>query len=177
MRQDNADARLSELGYTIGLLSKPKHDQLTRKQNLIHEELRRLDSTRVGTNSLTELLRRPEMTYSTLPLARTDLPADVAEQVEIEIKYAGYILRQGMEVTKFKAMEDKQIPAWLDYALIPSLRAEARQKLTKIRPATVGQASRISGVSPVDVSLVLVWMKRGPSGANVPLGTEVVPTR
>ena len=86
----------------------------------------------------------------------------MTEQVEIETKYAGYIVRQDIDVAKFQAMEEKQIPPWLDYARVPSLRTEARQKLTKIRPATIGQATRISGVSPADVSLVLIWMKRGP---------------
>jgi tRNA uridine 5-carboxymethylaminomethyl modification enzyme len=93
----------------------------------------------------------------------------VIEQVEIEIKYAGYIDRQDIEISKFKSMEQKQIPLWLDYSIIPSLRTEARQKLQQIRPATVGQASRISGVSPADISLVLIWMKRGPQN---PVGTS-----
>jgi len=127
---------------------------------------------RVGTTTLTQLLRRPETTYSALPSARTDLPLGVAEQIEIAVKYAGYIERQEQEIGKFKSMEDKQIPDWLDYSTVPSLRKEARLKLQQIRPRTLGQASRISGVSPADVSIVMVWMKRGPQ-AQVP-ETEVL---
>lgn len=161
LRQDNADVRLAPIGYEIGLLSPTHHATLVRKQELVAGELTRLARTRAGTNNMADLLRRPEITYKDLP-SRADLPEDVIEQVEIEVKYSGYISRQEVEITKFKAMEEKQIPSWLDYSTIPSLRTEARQKLAKIRPSTIGQASRISGVSPADLSLVLVWMKRGP---------------
>ena len=106
-------------------------------------------------------MRRPEVTYAKLPQARTDLAPEVVQQVEIALKYEGYIQRQEVEVEKFKTLEDKQILAWVDYETVHSLRREARQKLGKIRPATIGQASRISGVSPSDISILLVWLKRG----------------
>jgi tRNA uridine 5-carboxymethylaminomethyl modification enzyme len=107
------------------------------------------------------MLRRPEVSYANLVGGLTSLAPDVIQQVEIAIKYAGYIERQEVDVAKFKSMEDKRIPDWIDYGLVPSLRMEARQKLGKIRPVTIGQASRISGVSPSDISLIMVWMKRG----------------
>jgi tRNA uridine 5-carboxymethylaminomethyl modification enzyme len=111
---------------------------------------------------LTQLLRRPEIRYSDLPFRDPALAPEVIEQVEISIKYAGYIERQDQEVSRFKTMEEKQIPDWLDYQTVPSLRKEARLKLEQIRPKTLGQASRISGVSPADISIVMVWLKRGP---------------
>lgn len=166
LRQDNADARLCPVAYDLGLLSREKFDAFAAKQDLIRTELRRLESIRIGGNILAELLRRPDTRYADIPGARTDLPPEVIEQIEIELKYAGYILRQDIDIAKFKAMEQKTIPDWLDYAKIPSLRSEARQKLMNIRPTTVGQASRISGVSPADVSLVMVWMKRGPEPSS-----------
>ena len=129
----------------------------------------RLDRVRVGRLTLTEILRRPETGYCDLPGAILDLPTEVAQQIEIAVKYAGYIERQEQEIGKIKMMEDKQIPHWLDYATVPSLRKEARLKLDQIRPRTLGQASRISGVSPADISILMVWMKRGPQptvGAN-----------
>jgi tRNA uridine 5-carboxymethylaminomethyl modification enzyme len=129
---------------------------------MILGELKRLDTVRVGQLTLTQLLRRPENNYSGLLGADPTIAADVAEQVEIAVKYAGYIERQDQEIGKFKAMEEKQIPEWLNYETVPSLRKEARLKLQQVRPKTLGQASRISGVSPADVSIVMVWMKRGP---------------
>ena len=117
--------------------------------------------------SLAQILKRPEVSYAELPSANPDLTPEEIQQVEITLKYAGYIDRQEQEVTRFKTMEEKQIPDWLDYETIPSLRKEARQKLRDIRPATLGQASRISGVSPADISIVMVWMKRGPQPAEV----------
>ncbi|HVK58694.1 MAG TPA: tRNA uridine-5-carboxymethylaminomethyl(34) synthesis enzyme MnmG [Candidatus Kapabacteria bacterium] len=165
LRQDNADMRLSQIGFEIGLLPQRNYDLFVKKQRAIQTELARLDSTRAGTLTLTQMLRRPENTYSTLPSAISELPPGAAEQIEIAVKYAGYIERQEQEIHKFKTMEDKQIPDWLDYDRVPSLRKEARLKLQQIRPRTVGQASRISGVSPADVSIVMVWMKRGPQPA------------
>jgi tRNA uridine 5-carboxymethylaminomethyl modification enzyme len=163
LRQDNADMRLSQIGFEIGLLPLRNYELFLKKQEAIQKELVRLDNVRVGTTTLTQLLKRPENTYSTLPGAISDLPAGAAEQIEIAVKYAGYIERQNQEIGKFKSMEDKQIPDWFDYERVPSLRKEARLKLKEIRPKTVGQASRISGVSPADISIVMVWMKRGPS--------------
>jgi tRNA uridine 5-carboxymethylaminomethyl modification enzyme len=168
LRQDNADARLAEIGHAVGSLTDARYQTYLRKQDLIRTELRRLEATRQGTTALADLLRRPEIGYHDLPGPKPSLPAEVIEQVEIELKYAGYISRQDADVAKFRSMEDKQIPDWLDYAQIPSLRTEARQKLIKIRPTTLGQASRISGVSPADISLVVIWMKRGPEKAAQP---------
>jgi tRNA uridine 5-carboxymethylaminomethyl modification enzyme len=165
LRQDNADARLCSLGHDVGLLSPDRLSKFERKVRLVTAEITRLESTRSGTHTLAELLRRPDVAYRDLPGAQIHLSNEVIEQVEIEVKYEGYIDRQEVEISKLRAMEQKQIPSWIDYATIPSLRTEARQKLLKIRPATVAQASRISGVSPADVSILLVWMKRGPQAA------------
>jgi tRNA uridine 5-carboxymethylaminomethyl modification enzyme len=161
LRQDNADMRLSQLGYDIGLLPARNHRKFLAKKAAVEGELERLEKTRVGHDTLAQILRRPESKYGTMPCARTDLPQEVVEQVEIALKYEGYIARQEGEVAKLKNLEDKQIPAWLDYAKIPSLRTEARQKLGKIKPATLGQASRISGITPSDVALLMVWLKQG----------------
>jgi tRNA uridine 5-carboxymethylaminomethyl modification enzyme len=162
LRQDNADLRLADIGFDIGLLSARNYERLKSKRAAIKTETERLNSSRIGQVTLAQALRRPEVTYDTLEGRDDSLPAEVKQQVELEIKYAGYISRQENEVERFRGMEEKQIPAWLDYQTVPSLRSEARQKLIKIRPATVGQASRISGISPADLSLILVWMKRGP---------------
>ena len=160
LRQDNADFRLSQIGYDIGLLSNRRHKQFFAKKELVEEELNRLESTIYNNNTLTKLLSRPEMEYKNMPNQNMRLSETVIQQVEIAVKYAGYIRRQEGEVKKFKTLEDKMIPPSLDYALVPSLRLEARQKLSKIRPATVGQAARISGVSPADISILLVSLKR-----------------
>jgi tRNA uridine 5-carboxymethylaminomethyl modification enzyme len=117
---------------------------------------------------LLKILSRPEVSYKDLPNRNDALPEEVIQQVEIAIKYAGYIERQETEVEKFKNLEDKQIPGSFDFASVPSLCLEARQKLSKVRPTTIGQATRISGVSPADISLLMVWLKRcgGASGGN-----------
>ena len=120
----------------------------------------RLNITRTGSESLAQLLRRPEVTYKQLVGTAGHLSAEIANEVEILIKYDGYISRQQDEVLKFCSLETKQIPTHFDYSTIPSMRNEARQKLSKIRPATLGQASRISGVSPADISILMVWLKR-----------------
>ncbi|MGA3181437.1 MAG: tRNA uridine-5-carboxymethylaminomethyl(34) synthesis enzyme MnmG [Verrucomicrobiota bacterium] len=161
LRQDNADLRLGGLGYDIGLLPARNHRKLQAKQAAIDAELVRLERTRIGPDTLAGLLRRPEMTYAGLPSQNTDLSIEVIEQLEILLKYEGYIARQEIEVVKLKSLEDKQIPDWIDYAKVPSLRTEARQKLAKIQPATLGQASRISGVSPSDVGTLMIWLKQG----------------
>ena len=163
LRQDNCDLRLSEIGHQIGLLPERNYRQFALKKEAIMAELDRLHETRIGSETLAQKLRRTEVNYASLPEARTDLAADVVQQVEIALKYEGYIQRQQVEVQRFKVLEDKEIPGWLDYQSVPSLRHEARQKLSKIRPSTIGQASRISGVSPSDISILLVWLKRGPS--------------
>jgi tRNA uridine 5-carboxymethylaminomethyl modification enzyme len=167
LRQDNADLRLSELGYEIGLLPLRNFQKFAAKRDAIAAELKRLATTRVGSDLLQALLRRPEVSYYDLPSCHPDLSEEIARQVEIEIKYAGYIERQEVEVAKFRNLEDKQIPDWLDYGEVPSLRTEARVKLQKLRPQTLGQASRISGVSPADIAILMVWLKRGRHTATV----------
>ena len=162
LRQDNADLRLSALGYEIGLLPKRNFRHFASKRDAISAELKRLETVRSGSDTLAQWLRRPESTYKTLPEREETLPWDVVQQVEITVKYAGYISRQEAEVERFRAMEDDPIPSWLTYDRIPGLRIEARQKLSQIRPGTFGQASRISGVSPADLSLIMVWERRGP---------------
>ncbi|MGV3773805.1 MAG: tRNA uridine-5-carboxymethylaminomethyl modification enzyme MnmG/GidA [Verrucomicrobiales bacterium] len=163
LRQDNADLRLSHIGREIGLLPERNYAKFLAKEKIIEQEMVRLNSTRSGQNTLAQLLKRSEVTYADLPSRDESLSPEAIQQVEINLKYAGYINRQETDVAKFKTMEEKQIPAWLDYETVPSLRREARQKLSSIRPATLGQASRISGVSPADISLIMVAMKRGPS--------------
>ncbi len=166
LRQDNADARLSDIGYGIGLLPKRNHDRAVEKQKRVLKVLEFLESTREGAITLTQLLRRPEMDFKSLPKIDFMVPPEVAEQVAITVKYAGYVERQEQEVARFKTMEEKQIPEWLNYETVPSLRKEARTKLETVRPLTIGQASRISGVSPADLSILLVWMKRGPAAQH-----------
>jgi tRNA uridine 5-carboxymethylaminomethyl modification enzyme len=118
-----------------------------------------------------QFLRRTEISYKDLPSRDDSLSSEVIQQVEIAIKYAGYIDRQQSDIEKFKGLEGKQIPSTFDYATVPSLRSEARQKLTKLRPATLGQASRISGVSPADISILTVWLKRSAAGNGGPSGS------
>lgn len=181
LRQDNADLRLRKYGYQAGLISKKQYDEVLLKEKQIQEEMNRLKSTMVGANreiqefleskgsaplktaaSLAELMCRPELTYETLvsiDRERVPLPAGVIEQVEIEIKYEGYIARQLRQVEQFHKMEKKKLPDNINYDDVGSLRLEARQKLKKFRPVNVGQASRISGVSPSDISVLLVYLE------------------
>ncbi|MEP6662461.1 MAG: tRNA uridine-5-carboxymethylaminomethyl(34) synthesis enzyme MnmG [Verrucomicrobiota bacterium] len=162
LRQDNADLRLSEIGYEIGLLPERNFRKFEQKKKAIADELIRLEKTRIGIETLAQQLRRPGISYSDLP-SRENLSSEITQQVEITLKYAGYIDRQENEVFRSKNLETKQIPDAFDYSKIHSLRTEARQKLTNIRPQNIGQASRISGVSPSDIGLLLVWLKRGES--------------
>ena len=182
LRQDNADLRLTDIGHEIGLIDDERYAAFCKKREQINAEIERLNSisvgasakvndtlVRIGTNpivtgtSLAELIRRPELNYysiAELDPEREELSEDVCTQVEIEIKYKGYIERQNQQVEHFKKLENHRIPADVDYDKIESLRLEARQKLNKIIPESVGQASRISGVSPADISVLLVWLKQ-----------------
>lgn len=183
LRQDNADLRLTEIGHEIGLISEERYQQLLYKKIQIKEEINRLIDTTVGASekvqtflkshkstplqsgsTLAELLKRPELSYDLLNEIddnRPELPRNVAEQVNIELKYDGYINRQMRQVDQFIKLETKKIPDNIDYHDVYSLRKEAEQKLSEIRPASVGQASRISGVSPADISVLLVYLEKG----------------
>jgi len=172
LRQDNADLRLSEIGYEIGLLPERNYRQYKVKEKAIENEINRLSSIFYDKNTLAKILSRPEVNYKNLPNRDETLPNEVVQQVEIAIKYAGYIDRQELEVQKFKNLEDKNIPDNFDFSIVPSLRLEARQKLSKIRPATIGQAARISGVSPADISILLVSLKRFGNGKNNLMAVE-----
>jgi tRNA uridine 5-carboxymethylaminomethyl modification enzyme len=160
LRQDNADLRLSEIGHEIGLLPDRNFQAFRGKEETINSEITRLNKTYYEFNSLAKILSRPEINYKDLPDWNESLSDEVVQQVEITVKYAGYIGRQETEVEKFKTLEDKTIPDAFDFSTVPSLRLEARQKLSRIRPATIGQAARISGVSPADISILMVCLKR-----------------
>ena len=161
LRQDNADLRLSQIGNDIGTLSSNKYAVFIEKKSIIENELDRLRTTHHEAHSLDHILKRNGIKYDDLPSIDKTLTKESREQVEIIVKYSGYIDRQKEDVARFRTMEDKQIPSWLEYESITGLRNEARQKLIDHRPATLGQASRISGISPSDISLVMVHMKRG----------------
>jgi tRNA uridine 5-carboxymethylaminomethyl modification enzyme len=160
LRQDNADMRLSEIGHDIGLLPERHYTQFRAKREVFENELNRLNKTVYKNCFLSRILSRPEISYKDLPSRDESLSEEVVQQVEIAVKYAGYIDRQELEVQKFKKFEAKSIPGTFDFSSVPSLRLEARQKFAKIRPTTIGQAARISGVSPADISILMVWLKR-----------------
>ena len=172
LRQDNADLRLSQIAYETGLLPQRNYDRFARKRQAIENELDRLSKTRSGSDTLEEILRRTEIRYDDLDDKNNSLHPDEVAQIEIAIKYAGYISRQELEISKFKNLENKQIPSTFDFSTVPSLRMEARQKLIKIRPATLGQASRISGVSPADIGILMVWLKRAANPVNQEAETQ-----
>ncbi|HSY42762.1 MAG TPA: FAD-dependent oxidoreductase, partial [Candidatus Acidoferrum sp.] len=160
LRQDNADMRLSEIGYQVGLLPERNYRKFQAKKEAVENEIRRLNNNHYISDSLAKILSRPETAYADLPNRDESLSAEVIEQVEITIKYAGYVERQEVEIEKFKKLEDKKIPGAFDFTTVPGMRLEARQKLAKIRPATIGQAARISGVSPADIGILMVCLKR-----------------
>jgi len=182
LRQDNADLRLTKYGHRVGLISDERYEKVLIKEKQINSEIERLNNAVVGgskriqdflerhdssplnsASSLAELLKRPEISYEMLAEIDEDrqpLPYDVCEQVEIHIKYEGYIIKQQRQVDQFIKMENKLIPEDIDYNDIDSIRKEARQKLINVRPRSVGQASRISGVSPADISMLLVYLEQ-----------------
>lgn len=160
LRQDNADLRLAKYGIDLGLISGQNINNFHQKSNAIREEIHRLNSTYYKGEKLSKILSRPETTYHDLPDKKPALDESVISQVEVETKYAGYVTRQELEVKKLKNLEDKNIPIDFDYSAVPSLSTEARQKLSKFQPATIGQAGRISGVSPADISILLIGLKR-----------------
>jgi len=160
LRQDNADVRLSEFGHSCGLLPAARISKVRQKRRLIDAELARLGTHYVHGKSLLDVLKRPENRYFDLPSIDTRLPRDVVEQIEISVKYSGYVEKQAIDIKKLVAMESKRIPNRFDYDSISGLRIEARQKLNRVRPVTLGQASRISGVSPADIGLLSVWLQR-----------------
>ena len=181
LRQDNADLRLRKKGWEVGLIDDETYHKLQEKERMIQEEIERVEHATVGGSAevqslleslnstllksgttIAELIRRPELNYKVLaPIdkERSELPEDVCEQVEINIKYDGYIRRQMKQVEQFKKLEQKKLPEDIDYEDVGSLRIEARQKLEAYRPVSIGQASRISGVSPADISVLLVYLE------------------
>ena len=182
LRQDNADLRLTKKGYEVGLISQERYDWVCKKEQLIDEEIERVNHVKIGANAkvqalleknnsiplntgttLADLIRRPELDYDKLKdidADRPDLPEEVTEQVNILIKYEGYITRQVKQVDKFKRLEKKKLPQHFDYNEISGLRIEAQQKLNEFQPLSIGQASRISGVTPADVSVLLVYLEQ-----------------
>ena len=181
LRQDNADLRLTEIGYEVGLVGENKHDRLLKKQELIKKELKRIESTGLapsdelnevlvsrGTSPMTtggrliDLIRRPQLDYEALKpfdSTRPDYPSSVFEQVEIEVKYEGYIKRQLAQADEMRRLESRELPENLVYSEIAGLRLEAQEKLDRVKPKNLGQASRISGVSPADISVLMIYLR------------------
>ena len=182
LRQDNADLRLTEYGYKLGLIGKDRYERLLKKKALIDEEYERIKTVTIAPSpeldkllvsretsplktgtKLIELIRRPQLKYEDLaPFDKTrpELPEDVREEVEIEAKYEGYIRRQQAQINEMRRLEGKLLSEKLDYKTITGLRLEAQEKLNKVKPSNVGQASRISGVSPADISVLLIYLEK-----------------
>ena len=182
LRQDNADLRLRKYGYRVGLITKEQYDYVLWKQERIKEEIHRMKTTWIGGTeevqrflrehssaplnngiTLADLICRPELSFSCIaPIdqERPELPEAVTEQVEIEIRYEGYIERQKKQVAQFEKLEHRHIPENIDYDEVQSLRLEARQKLKEFRPTSIGQASRLSGVTPADISVLVVYLEK-----------------
>ncbi|MCQ2460572.1 MAG: tRNA uridine-5-carboxymethylaminomethyl(34) synthesis enzyme MnmG [Clostridia bacterium] len=182
LRQDNADLRLTKYGYELGLISKERYDEVCEKQRLIDEEIERVKSVTIAPSSelnellvsretspmktgtrLVELIRRPQLKYEDLApydKTRPELPDDICEEVEIEVKYEGYIKRQQAQINEMRRLEGKKLPENIDYTKITNLRLEAQEKLNKVRPESIGQASRIDGVSPADISVLLIYLEK-----------------
>ena len=182
LRQDNADLRLSGIGHEIGLISEERYARVLWKEKTIEEEIHRLETKNIGASkevqeflekhgstplktgtTMAELVRRPELNYvmlTEIDPERPDLPEDVEEQININIKYDGYIRRQKQQVAQFKKMEGKKLDENFDYSTVKSLRKEAVQKLNLYKPANIGQASRISGVSPAEISVLMVHLEQ-----------------
>jgi tRNA uridine 5-carboxymethylaminomethyl modification enzyme len=181
LRQDNADERLTPIGYEIGLISEERYQKFLQKQEQKQQEIKRLKNTVISpteevnrilvsreTSEITtgvrliEQMKRPQLDYEVLTpvdTTRPDLPRAVRDGAQIEIKYEGYIAREMAEVEKFRRLEHTLLPKDADYSQIKGIRIEAAQKLQKIRPESIGQASRISGISPADISVLLIWLK------------------
>ena len=190
LRQDNADERLTPIGHDLGLISEERYQKFLQKQERKKQEIKRLKTTTISPSEalnkllvsretseittgvrLIDLLKRPQLDYDCLApfdTARPDYEPNLFEQVEIEIKYEGYIQKQLKQVEQMKKLENKQLPADFDYTQLQGLRLEAQEKLNKIKPLNIGQASRISGVSPADSSVLLIWLatNRGKNHAN-----------
>ena len=182
LRQDNADQRLTPIGYKIGLISKERYNKLLDKEKLIEAEIKRVKSKNISPSDeinaflaekstaplttgckLADLIRRPQLNYSELAAFDDDrkpLNEEVCEQVELQIKYEGYISKQLDQIEQMRKLEEKKLPTDVDYSNIRGLRLEAAEKLNKVKPVSLGQASRISGVSPADVSLLAVWLQQ-----------------